>query len=319
MTGLNDLKIGSLRLLKSLVEEGSTQKAAIKLGMSQSGVSYELKKLREIFNDSLFVRSRDGLVANEKAMRIYPQVVMMLGAAEDLYNDVEDFNPVNFHGKVTVSLIEPLAICMMPNLFERLHKAAPGLELCFHTWSSESMSKLARGEIDVAVHNFTSKDPLISCAIISQVKRVIACRKHHPILKQSSINLQNVCEYPWLLQEVHHPERLPNVIETLARDHLIKPQIVARANYLPGLVAMLENTNALLYSSQIGLSALRDKVELLEAPPEFDILRSNYCALYPKTHRNSKFHKWLINEIRVTLKKLVVEAEGIMHISTNAE
>ncbi len=59
-----DLAQFDLNLLKvflALIEEGSVTSAGDRLGQAQSTVSHSLARLRESFNDPLFVRSVRGL------------------------------------------------------------------------------------------------------------------------------------------------------------------------------------------------------------------------------------------------------------------
>ncbi|QIZ78135.1 LysR family transcriptional regulator [Ferrimonas lipolytica] len=312
MPNLNDLKVGSLRLLKVLVEEGSTQKAATKLNLSQSGVSYELKKLREIFDDSLFIRSREGLVPNDKTLRLYPQISEVLGAVEHLYNSKEEFNPTDYVGQVNIAVIEPMAVGLIPRLFERLHHQAPGLELSFSTWTSETLDKLRQDDLDFAVHNFVPDDPMITSEALGPAQRLMACRPHHPILRRRNITLMDLCQYPWVVQQVYNPNRSKNIIEVVSEQKRLFPKVVARADYLPALVNIIERGNALLYTSQVGLSAFQDRLVLFHGPKELEQVKSIHYGIYPASHQNSAFHQWLCQEVKATLEQVQAEAEHMV-------
>ncbi|MEF1305449.1 LysR family transcriptional regulator, partial [Vibrio owensii] len=51
-----------LKVLRVLLETRNTKQAAERLNLSQSAVSHALSRLRETFDDALFVRERYGLV-----------------------------------------------------------------------------------------------------------------------------------------------------------------------------------------------------------------------------------------------------------------
>jgi LysR family transcriptional activator of mexEF-oprN operon len=54
-------------VLHTLLEERSVTRTGERLGRTQSAVSNSLRRLRDIFNDPLFVRTPDGLAPTPRA------------------------------------------------------------------------------------------------------------------------------------------------------------------------------------------------------------------------------------------------------------
>src|SRR5580698_5837611 len=54
-------------VLRALLDERSVSRAARRLGLSQSATSHALGRLRALLKDSLFVRTRTGLVPTARA------------------------------------------------------------------------------------------------------------------------------------------------------------------------------------------------------------------------------------------------------------
>lgn len=65
--GLKQLDLNLLGVLDALLREQSVTRAAESLGTTQSAVSHSLGRLRTFFDDSLFVKSSQGMVATRKA------------------------------------------------------------------------------------------------------------------------------------------------------------------------------------------------------------------------------------------------------------
>ena len=69
-----------LRVLHSLLTEGSVSRAALKLNLSQPAVSTALRRLREISGDQLLVRSRNGMV-DPAVSSLTPGQAVLVGLA----------------------------------------------------------------------------------------------------------------------------------------------------------------------------------------------------------------------------------------------
>ena len=58
MSNLRTIDLNLLKVFDALIDEGSVTRAAARLSLTQPAVSGSLTRLREGFNDPLFVRTR---------------------------------------------------------------------------------------------------------------------------------------------------------------------------------------------------------------------------------------------------------------------
>ncbi len=82
-----------LVVFHALMQEHSVQRAAQRLYLGASAVSMSLRRLRELFNDELLVRSGSKMEPTPKALDLLPQVVALLEGAHRLVYQVDAFNP----------------------------------------------------------------------------------------------------------------------------------------------------------------------------------------------------------------------------------
>src|SRR5579859_2613039 len=61
MTSIDHIDLNLLRVFQAIVEERSLTRAGERLALSQPAVSYSLGRLRTLFDDPLFVRTRSGM------------------------------------------------------------------------------------------------------------------------------------------------------------------------------------------------------------------------------------------------------------------
>ena len=67
-----------------LLRECNVTRAAEELGISQPAMSNSLKRLRDLFQDPILVRTSNGMVATARALELQPLVRNVLVAAEEV-------------------------------------------------------------------------------------------------------------------------------------------------------------------------------------------------------------------------------------------
>lgn len=75
---IEKLELNHLRMLSALYEQGTVSAAAEALDVSQQAVSLQLKRVREILGDPLFVRTGHGMVPTAYGQLIQPHVRQFL-------------------------------------------------------------------------------------------------------------------------------------------------------------------------------------------------------------------------------------------------
>lgn len=116
-----------LRVLDAVFREGSTVKAAARLGLSQSAVSGSLSRLRHALDDPLFVRQGNRLVATDYAAGLREPVRQELDRIEAMLSPSAHFDPTTAEGTFRIAGSDFFAELLMPKLADLLHGKAPGI------------------------------------------------------------------------------------------------------------------------------------------------------------------------------------------------
>src|SRR5699024_5366854 len=90
---LANIDLNLLKNLDVLLRELSVTKAAEQLGITQPAMSNSLKRLRNMLNDPLLVRTSDGMTPTEKALELQPLVREIIVRTEALLTPDEVFLP----------------------------------------------------------------------------------------------------------------------------------------------------------------------------------------------------------------------------------
>ena len=87
------LDLSLLLVFRDLVRVRRTTAVAARLKLSQSAISHALARLRDILQDPLFTRRRDGLEPTARALELLPKVEAMIALAHDLTGGAGHFDP----------------------------------------------------------------------------------------------------------------------------------------------------------------------------------------------------------------------------------
>ena len=92
-TNINSKDLNLLKIFLVVAEELNLTQASKRLGLSQPALSHSLQRLRDEFEDPLFVRGSRGLVATPRVQRMVPQIREILSLSESLYRGpaLDDF------------------------------------------------------------------------------------------------------------------------------------------------------------------------------------------------------------------------------------
>ncbi|GAL09160.1 transcriptional regulator [Vibrio astriarenae] len=146
--------LNALHVFVALFDTKSTQKAAKKLGRSQSYVSKTLAQLREELADPLFIRSRNGLIPTSYASSIERK---LRGALEQVSISLEpeDFNPRNIE-RICIHMVEPYIVHIGKKLIDRIRQETDAMIILRH-WTRNSEQLLLEEDVDIGLHILSDK------------------------------------------------------------------------------------------------------------------------------------------------------------------
>lgn len=90
---LHQVDLNLLVVFQALMQEGSVTRAGYKLSLSQSAVSAALGRLRKLFDDPLFERSRAGMTPTPKALSLSLSIGPSLSTIAAVILDDVEFEP----------------------------------------------------------------------------------------------------------------------------------------------------------------------------------------------------------------------------------
>ena len=152
------LKHPDLNLLPiavALYDELSVSRAARQLGMSQPAVSKALRRLRETFDDALFVRGPNGIVPTPRAHAIVRAARPHLQHLQEDLLKGERFDPATSTRAIVLGLSDIAEMAFLPSILNHLRVHAPKCPVSTVTARDAPLAEaLEKGDVDVAAGYF---------------------------------------------------------------------------------------------------------------------------------------------------------------------
>lgn len=127
------LDLNLLAVLDALFTEQHVTRAAGRLHLTQSAVSAALGRLREHFDDPLFVLVGGSMLPTSLMQQLYPRIHDVLAIARDIAVANTGFDPGNTQRRFKILASDYVIAVLMPHVQRQLAKIAPGIDLQFVT------------------------------------------------------------------------------------------------------------------------------------------------------------------------------------------
>ncbi|KAF1066162.1 MAG: PCP degradation transcriptional activation protein [Pseudomonas citronellolis] len=181
---LNKVDLNLFIVFDAIYTEANLTRAGQIVGITQPAVSNALARLRETFNDPLFVRTAQGMVPTPMAQNIIGPVRNALGLLRISVQESRTFTPAQANKTYRISMTDLTEAIVLPPLFQRLRRQAPNVHIeSFLAKRRETTKELAAGRLDFAVDAPLNTDPQVRHVKLMEDRYVCAMRQGHPLAK----------------------------------------------------------------------------------------------------------------------------------------
>lgn len=148
-----------VRVFITIYNTRSVSIAAEQLNITQPSVSHNLSRLRYIFKDQLFTRTKDGMIPTSYASQLYESLNQHFIEIESIVSEVKYFDPLKSERCFRIALTDIGGMYFLPFILSRLEEIAPNITLEVVTVDMTKLSDwLITGKIDAAICNKNLED-----------------------------------------------------------------------------------------------------------------------------------------------------------------
>jgi DNA-binding transcriptional LysR family regulator len=191
--------VNLLVLFDLLFEERHARRAAQRLNLTPSAISHSLRRLRELFDDPLFIPSAKGLSPTQRAQDVAPDIRALVETVSALVSHVPTFDPASAERTFRIGGPDAAISTFVPALVRALERSAPKIDLAViqllprpssldaATAWSDCLAALESGRIDLAVLPYVPQQKRFKAVPIVAEDFVFIVRAGHPLVKTASL------------------------------------------------------------------------------------------------------------------------------------
>jgi len=184
--------------------EKNLTKSGQVLGITQPAVSNALARLRDLFNDELFIRTSRGMIPTPVANQLIGDIRNALSLIQNTISVSEKFDPSTAEMTFKISIGDTSEYRLLPLLIKELAEIAPKVKVeTYLTARKDAPRELASGAIDFSIDPPLQSDQHLKHEKIYQEDYVMIVRKDHPILKKQKITIEDYLD----LSHIHISNR----------------------------------------------------------------------------------------------------------------
>ncbi|MDV6328427.1 LysR family transcriptional regulator [Idiomarina sp. Sol25] len=299
MNTIKDIDLNLLVYLDVLLREKNVTRAAAQLNITQPAMSNGLKRLRNLLNDPILVRTSEGMVPTQRALDMQEALRGVLYSVEEMIQPVREFDAPTSDQVFRIMASDYAASTLMPKLLEKLDEQAPHVSLDIMTPSDISFHDVENGKVDLAINRFEQLPQSFHQKNLWSDEFSCLIRKDHPLLEEYTLDNYLKAQHVWVSKtgfgvgvgmDPHDVQKLgwvDDALDKLGKRRKIK--VFTRnyhvAMYLArqGLVATLPTRAAELYS--------QDNQLVMKAPP-FEIPGLTLTMIWSPLLQHDAGHRW---------------------------
>ena len=198
MSRLNRVDLNLLVYLDALLRERNVTQAAHSLGLSQPAMSNGLKRLREVFNDPLLIRTSDGMTPTAKAEELEPQLREILTGVDQALQPTDEFMPARENRVVRLMASDYAESTLLPAVLHELREQAPGVTLDIMNPSDVSFLDVERGKVDLVINRFDQMPQSFHQITLWQDSFSCLLSPDNPILENFTLDSYLAADHIWV-------------------------------------------------------------------------------------------------------------------------
>jgi DNA-binding transcriptional LysR family regulator len=197
---LTRIDLNLLVVFDALIRARHVGRAAERLFLSQSATSHALNRLRELFDDPLFIRHPKGIEPTLKARELAEPIAAALASVRTIVSPTAPFDPGQLRRTFRLAANDLAVLLVLAPIMPELLATAPGVQVRMLPINSATVVEdLDRGYVDLALGAFGEMPHRLQKLPLYQERFVAVARRGHPRLENGRMSLETFVELPHAL------------------------------------------------------------------------------------------------------------------------
>lgn len=293
---LRRLDLTVLLVFLNLLRYRKASDVADHMGLTQSSISHSIKRLRDAFNDQLFLRTPKGMEPTSVALGLEPKIRTVVDTLSDAMRTPAQFDPASSDGVVRLGAYDNEMTTLVPDLLRVIRHQAAGLRVnILPLGRRPALEALENQDIDMALGFIWNLPRSFREIELYEETYSVVMRKGHPLEKQP-LDLATYVNAVHLI--VSPSGDLSGIVDTeLAKQGRSRNVPISVPQFLPALsivattdlIATLPNRLVVRHADQYGLST---------SPPPIHIRPFTVSAILHERNAKNPMLEWVISVLK---------------------
>lgn len=203
-----------------VAKSGSISSAANILYISQPAVTFQIKKLEEQLDVSLFVRTKHGVVLTDEGKVLFDYVKEGIECILNGENALTNLKNLD-SGIIRIGASTTVSRHILMNYLEKFHEEYPKIDIqIVNNLTISLIQDLRNGNLDMLILNLPmNENKDLKIIPVSEVQDIFVGNKKYYSLTKDKIELSKLNDFPLIFQ------KLPSNTRTFLNDYLKKNNI----------------------------------------------------------------------------------------------
>ncbi|MDN3612046.1 LysR substrate-binding domain-containing protein [Vibrio ostreicida] len=299
-----------LNLLKTfdmVMKTRSVNQAANALGISAPAISQSLNRLRDQYQDPLFIRQGRGITPTTVAIELYAEIQAPLQLLLNGSRSRQLFEPDSSRRTFHLSSHKDLDLMIVPPLVTYRDRYAPNVRLNAdkeHSDESHRQTDLRMRRADLIITTVPLDEHGYHNQSLFDVPLVMVCRKDHPRI-HGEINPQQFFNERHLLWGTKRLNQ--DIVDSLAVEPQPSRDIAYRTDSICNAIMMAAQTDWICVTSEWHAAMLGQNVQILPMP--FELSRLPVYMTWHHSQQSDSGHQWLKSAVLESTNRYRINRE----------
>ncbi len=301
-TNLTNIDLNLLVILDKIYSERSLTMAGKKLFMTQSAVSHALSKLRDHFQDRLFMRRGNSMEPTPLCITLHQNISPCIKSILQSLDDRGEFTPSTSQRTFCLGLSDYLCKLLLPGILDRLAKEAPGISIrVVQTTYEQRAQMLLNGKLDIFLGCTRDYGSGVLQELLFEDREVCLVRNEHPVKGEVMTEDEMAdCDFAALslsesglgfLEDFLYRKGVQRRIKIVVQQETVIPTLVENSDLVGSLAERLAK-----------MHTQKGKLRIIKLP-----LSNTTFEVFQHWHsltNDDPAHKWMRKIIKETADKL---------------
>jgi|ERR1700733_1241903 len=286
------MELRHLRYFIAAAEEENVSRAALKLHVSQPGISRQIKDLEDEIGFQLFERSAKSLKLTEAGKIFLAEAKAILQRADDAVKKAKAVAE-NSDGELHVGYAPSLTVKILPQALRAFQTQFPKVRVSLHDLSTEEMlGGLREGKLHIALTVQPQKKSRdLDFKLLARYSMFVAVAPKHPFAKLKSVTLAQLVSEPLIgYNRADYPdyhEQLANFFAPIGHS----PRVAEEHDGITSIIAAVETGRGFAFVSEPTICITGPRVKILPLKPDGEKIPVG--AIWKKDSANALIEKFV--------------------------